>query len=80
MKTLHWSMHAVNGPPYFARLVSYKRKMFIKLATGWHSRDLQLRSGTNAIKLFLHPSQIPRKNKLECSTKKRITTWSKITG
>jgi hypothetical protein len=33
MKTLHGSMHAIDGPAYFAMAVSYARNMIIKLTT-----------------------------------------------
>ncbi len=36
LKRLHGSMQALGGPAYFARVLSYERKMFMKSTTGSH--------------------------------------------
>jgi hypothetical protein len=46
LKTLHWSIHAMEGTDYFVRAVSYVRKMFMKLPTDH-------RSGVQVIKLLI---------------------------
>jgi hypothetical protein len=54
LRILHGSVHAMNGPAYFVKAVSYKHKMFMKLTTGVY-----------AIRLF-SLSLMVRLNKLEC--------------
>jgi hypothetical protein len=51
-------MHALDGLAYFARAVSYKCKMFMKLSPGQHHRRLEVSKDPTVAELLQQPGTV----------------------